>query len=697
MKMKEIIPVAVVAFSCLVGCVQPDPAAAQPTPSALAVDEHTLMLLRPQSGGLKDMKQAFEATVKGGTIVPDERFGQALQFGEAQGNGISVKDDGKLDFTRGLTLEMWLQLQQADEKTPNPGGQIFTKMGSFYTTIKDGKLRNDWMTFPTQEIFTTTDKQFKYYPVETEGFGGVLPLAPNRWTHVAVTYDPVVKVIRTWIDGSLDRTRYLVRQGEQPLQSNPRNALNFVSGMKNVRVGEIRVSNTARAINTLPPLETYVHALPYRKQVAVSLDHINPNALPLDIVLQWQTPNGPSSVLQRFPLTEAKRKDVVFTPPGWKAQYTLTVNAFSNNREVYSKSVRVINGDTTAQPVRIDEQNRFIFNGRPVFPLVAYHAFAEDFGTLGKMGFNIVTPRAPDSNFMGISPNSDEDIAKVRHYLDIAKENNVTLSVSGKSSNLRGVAALTDHPALAIWYGADEPWGKLEHLRDSYNAMKQLAPGHPILNVQNNPTRFQETAEGADILGCDPYPIPNVSLRTVADHTKAAIRAVGGLKPVWTVIPQYETKLPTEQELRCMAYLAISSGANGLGVYAWDDRHAKTKVGWYTGAHPEHQKILSTVIGELAKLEQVLLIPNSTRALTFAPANPALHVALKESAGESYLLVVNDSRKAEEATLTLAGLQSADGIDVHQAQEKLSIRDGKVLVQLPPLGTRLYKLSNISR
>lgn len=689
MNRKLLVPLLAALLFCCSG------AAWAQVKDALEVDEHTLMLLQPQAGGMKDRKQVFEATVKGGTLMPDERFGQALQFGDAQGNGISVKDGGKLDFSRGLTLEMWLQLQQPDDKTPNPGGPIFTKMGSFYMTIKDGKLHNDWMTFPTQEIFTTTDKQFKYYPVETEGFGGVLPLAPNRWTHVAVTYDPVLKVIRTWIDGSLDRTRYLVRPGEQPLQSNPRNTLNFLNGMKNVRVGEIRVSNIARAINTLPPLETYVHALPYRKQVAVSFDQINPKALPLEIVLQWQTPNGPSSVLQRFALTEPLRKDVVFTPPGWKAQYTLTVNAFSGNREVYSKSVRVINGDATSQPVRIDEQNRFILNGRPVFPLVAYHSFAEDFATLGKMGFNIVTPRAPDSNFMGLSPNSDEDIATMRRYLDIAKENNVTLSVSGKSSNLRGVAALADHPALAFWYGADEPWGKLEYLRDSYNAVKQLAPGRPIFNVQNNPTRFQETAEGADILGCDPYPIPNVSLRTVVDHTKAAIRAVGGLKPVWTVIPQYESKLPTQQELRCMAYLAIAAGTNGLGIYAWDDRHAKTRQGWYTGAHPEHQKILADVIGELAKLEQVLLIPNSTRELAFEPANPALHAALKESAGESYLLVVNDSRKGEEATLSLAGLQSADGVEVHEGQQKLAVREGKAQVQLPPLGVRLYKLSNI--
>jgi hypothetical protein len=481
--MKHLIPLAAVALSGLMGCAQ-----AQSTP---APDEHTLLLLRPQAGGLKDAKGAFEATVKGGAIVPDERFGHALQFGAADGNVIRVENSGKLDFSRGLTAEMWIQLQQADAKTPHPGGTMFAKMGTFYTSIKNEKLGVDFFNFPTVPVATTTESQYKYYPVETDGFGGAFPIAPNRWTHVAVTYDPVVKVIRTWIDGSLDRTRYLAYEGESLLQNDPNHDLSFLTGMKNVRVGDIRVSNVARAINTLPVMETYVHALPYRKQVAVTLDHINPAALPLDIVFQWQTPNGPSSVIERFSLTEATRKDLVFTPPGWKALYGLTVNAFSNNHEVYSKYVNVMNADSTKETVRIDEQNRLVMNNKAVFPLLMYHAFAEDFPALSKMGFNIIKPRAPQSPFFDLTAKSDAQIASIREYLEIAKANNTTLAISGRSENLRGVVALGDEPGLSIWYGADEPWGRsLERLRESYNALKQASPGRPIMNVQNNTTRF---------------------------------------------------------------------------------------------------------------------------------------------------------------------------------------------------------------
>src|SRR5690606_4471604 len=97
----------------------------------------------------------------------------------------------------------------------------------------------------------------------------------------------------------------------------------------------------------------------------------------------------------------------------------------------------------------------------------------------------------------------------------------------------------------------------------------------------------------------------------------------------------------------------------------------------------------------LSKMQDVLIIPNSDRVLTLTPDNPAIHGAMKESGNEKYLFVVSDSRAAEEAALSIAGLQSADGVDMHDPSKKVSIRNGKVLLQLPPLGTRLYKLSNI--
>ncbi|MEO6786724.1 MAG: hypothetical protein ABI318_11370 [Chthoniobacteraceae bacterium] len=680
-------------------------ASAQQSKSPFTADDHTIMLLQPAADGkITDAKHTFSPVVEGATTVSDARLGQVLQFGDEARNGISVKDGGKLDFSRGLTLEMWIQVQQPDEKKPNPGGSLFVKMGSFYSTVQKGRFNVGWMVFPTVPVVTTIDTQYKTYPVSDTGFPGYIDIPANRWMHVALTYDPVLKVARTWIDGKLDWTEYYQRKAAMPLQNNINNALIFVAGMKNVRVGEIRVSNVARAIETLTPFETYAHALPYRDKSAMIFDHIQPSALPLDVVLQ-----SSGKQLQRISLTDPKTKTVLFDPPVSKGQYALSIKASSNGKEVYSRDVDLFAGDNTKDPVSIDDQNRLLINGKPIFPLMVYHTFIEDVPLLAKIGFTLFSARYPNSAEFGLSATQDKPIAIAKQFLDVAKANNIFMILntgiftSGgwkTEINKNGIEALTDDPALGIWYGADEPGrDRIIQLQSGYTAAKQLGT-RPIFSVTNRSDHLQRLAETVDILGADPYPIPNISLRNVADFTKESVNATAGLKPVWIVLPQYQytkdnNKRPTEQELRCMSFLAIASGAQGLCIYAWDDRNAITKAGWYTKDHPEDVKILETVIGELNALQNVLIIPNSSRALTFTPDNPALHAALKESGKENYLFVVSDSRAAQEATLSIAGLQSADGVDVHDASQKVSIRGGKVHLQLPPLGTRIYKLANI--
>ncbi|MCC7333902.1 MAG: hypothetical protein IT422_02330 [Pirellulaceae bacterium] len=696
----------------LMCCLTTDCASAQQGNGTTTADDHTIMLLQPGTNGtMIDAKNVFTPEVKGATTVSDASLGQVLQFGDEANNGIRVKDDGKIDFSCGMTLDIWIHLEQPDEKTPNPGGSVFAKAGSFSTMIRDNSFDVKGysfsigsLSFPTVPVVTTTDTQYKTYPVGGTSFPGSEPLSGNRWVRITLTYDPAMKVARSWIDGKLFWTEYFSREEALPLQNNVNSALSFVAGMKNVRVGEIHVSNVARAIETLTPFETYVHALPYRKQSAVIIDHILSSDLPVNVVLQ-----SGNKQLQKLSLTDAKRKVVFFDAPVSDGQYPLSIKATSNGKEVYSRVVNVYAGDDTRDPVRIDEKNRLVINGKPVFPLYVYHTFPEDVPLLAKLGFTLFSARYPNDVAFSLPTRDDKSIAIAKQFLDLAKVNDILMVANGgifahggtnTQMNTKGNEALDDHPALGIWYGADEPGrNRIRQLQPGYAEAKQKIT-RPVLSVTNRFDHLETLGETADILGNDPYPIPNISFRYVADFTKASVKAVAGLKPVWTVIPQYQytpsdNKRPTEQELRSMAYIAIASGAQGLGIYAWDDRNAITKKGWRTGDHPEDVRILETVIGELNKLQDVLIIPNSTRVLTLAPDNPAIHVAIKESGQDSYLFVANDSRGAQEATLSIADLQSVDGVDVHDASQKLSIRGGKVHLQLSPLGARIYQLSNI--
>ncbi len=187
---RELLMIVVGSLIC---CLAADGASAQQGSSTITADDHTVMLLQPGANGtMTDAKNAFTPEVKGATTVSDASFGQVLQFGDEANNGISVKDGGKIDFSRGMTLDIRIQLEQPDEKTPNPGGSVFAKAGSFSTLIKENSFDVKGysfsigsLSFPTVPVVTTTDTQYKTYPVGGTSFPGSEPLSGNRWVHNA--------------------------------------------------------------------------------------------------------------------------------------------------------------------------------------------------------------------------------------------------------------------------------------------------------------------------------------------------------------------------------------------------------------------------------------------------------------------------------------------------------------------------------
>jgi hypothetical protein len=686
----------------------------------MAVDDRTVFFLQVdgKKGELADATGRFQPAVSGGVLFDDDVFGRCIRFGNGDKNGVSVPDEGKLDFTGGFTLEAWLYLEEKTNPAiaggtgrsasagdnldkmkyvPNRGGTLAVKVGSFAFSIADGKLNNEWMVFPTEPVFTTTNSQYNYFPVDTETFGGCMSLPVDRWVHLAISYDQEMKIIRTWIDGGVDRTRFLVREEDAPVLSDPKSAIQFLGNMKNIRLGAIRWSRGARRIGETPALEIFVHQFPYdNNRLMLVVDHIDRTlCLPLELTLIWERPSGSSSVIKRLSLDSHERRKIFIEgaeAPGWNgALYTLTVKAYAAHRQVFSQAVRVVKVKPDGRVI-INKDHSISVDGKRIFPIHIYNVFPEDYALLAEMGFNVIMPRGQNLTWMNIA-GDDQGIADARSCLAEARKQKVFLMMMARADVLKSVFALKDSPAFPMWYAFDEPWGNFEKVRESYNMVKLVDPGRPILCTQNNITQFEKTAEGADIIICDPYPLPDVSLRHVVYHTRAAMNAGAGMKPVWTTVCQYSGKHPNVQELRCMLYLAVTAGANGLGIYAWDDR-PKKKEGWYTKEHPEDVQVLRTVIREIHSLENILVIPNSARKAVFVPPNSALHAAVKEAGDARYLVVVNDSRREESAELSIEGVADAKGccLAAGGPSNDIQIVKGKVSLACPPLGAAVYEL-----
>ncbi len=672
--------------------------AAQSIPK-FSVDAHTVFLLEADAakGALVDRTGRFPAVVTQGSVVMDSAHGACWKLGAENTSGIVVKDDGSVKFDGGVTLDAWVCF---DEAPPQKGGMLGMKVGSFAWEIQKSKLNTAWMSFPTESIVTTAPQQYNYFPVGGTMMNGLMDVPVGKWVRLTASYDEALGVVTTLIDGFVDRRRYHYL-GTQPLLCNGKSTINLMSGFKNCRVGAIKLSTGTPTV-TPPSMEAYLNALPYSGKVAITLDQIDTRlTLPLDVTIVGEKPSGSAETLKRFTLDSHARHEVVLDAPTWlNCLHTYTVSATSAGRQCFTRNLRLANVKPAGRTMILPDHT-LTRDGKKFFPLMIYHALPQDFPLIAELGFNIV--HNDFSLHRDHSRNRDPvgyDRALIES-LDAAEKNKLYLipGVNAAFGNLSSIAAAKDHPAVLMWYGADEPWGDLTRLHESYNTIKLLSPDLPVFMVQNNYSRLQEMAPAADIIATDPYPIPNVSLRAVVDATQASIRASGGRKPVWTVLPQYATKVPTREELRCMVWLAIASGANGLAIYSWDDRVRDAKTGalkgWLTTEHPELIENLRAVLAEVRELESVLLAPNAAQQPVLAEKNPALHVLLKQHDGKRILIVANDSRSTEQGVLKIEGADGAKARRIDHSAEKmeLSIANGTLPLKLPPHGAAVFELS----
>ncbi|MEP6671311.1 MAG: hypothetical protein ABJF10_19265 [Chthoniobacter sp.] len=660
----------------------------------VAADAGTVFLLRADAsrGALVDTTGRFEPVVNGGAVIADALWGACLELGEGEKNGITIRDEGRIRFEDGMTLDAWVFFEEA---LPVKGASLALKPGSFSWDLLKGKLNTAWMVFPSEEIFTTTPPQFKYYPVGGDTINGLMNVPLQKWTRLTMAYDEALGVVTTSIDGMTDRRRFRYR-GPQRLQSDGRSPLTLLQGFKQVRIGALQL-RSGRPHLSPPTLEVFANALPYQDKVMLTFDHIDPDLpLPIEVAIIWEKPSGSAETLRTFALAAHARQDVLLDAPTWKdSLHTIQVNATAGGRAVFSKNFRVANVKPAGR-VMVNADHTLSRDGKKFFPLLMYHAMPEHFAQMAELGINTVLNdfclnRANPQDRAGYA----RDLVAV---LDGAAQHHLGVIVSANAAfgKLFTIAEAKAHPALLAWYGDDEPWGDLTRLHESYNTIKMLAPDPPVLIVQNNYSRLQDTAPAADIIATDPYPVPNVSLRAVVDATQAARRAVAGNKPVWTVLPQYGAKVPTREELRCMAWLAIASGANGLGFFTWDERIRDPQTGalkgWFTPEHPEQVEDLRVVLQELRSLEPVLLAPSADKQPTMNPANPALHALIKTAEGHRWLLLANDSRRAEETTLQLPDIENGESSALTGGSAPLIIRGGNAPVSMSPLGVAVYQL-----
>jgi len=284
------------------------------------------------------------------------------------------------------------------------------------------------------------------------------------------------------------------------------------------------------------------------------------------------------------------------------------------------------------------------------------------------------------------------------------------------------IRKIRNHPALLGYYFPDEPSPSTpgltpEDFATYYQIMRQEDPYHPVMTTLCEPELTDEYMDSLDVILYDPYPVlkQRRPLTMVSDWLLRAGELTGHRKPLWFV-PEafggdviegcpasYSYVTPTAEQTRCMVYLGIAAGAQGLLPYCYHvyTKHdaalaAQGKWPWVLGGYlPEKQPKLWEAYAQIGP-ELQLLSPALGRPSRCWNEQGLFLRELPPVGGEpGYLIAVNPSEeKSVEAVIRLQTRlpQLPELEEIHRSVCCVKVAGSEVTLKLSPMQVGIYLL-----
>ena len=433
-----------------------------------------------------------------------------------------------------------------------------------------------------------------------------------------------------------------------------------------------------------------------------------------DVALTWRVVEGESGQAVREGMAiPVKASTDLLVPvqdlaPG---RYRVEVSLNDRKSQDVLDTKSVVLARKTGAPLRkayIDRHNRLVLDGEPFFPLGMYWGSIseEELDIYAQSPFNCLMPYgAPTKEQMDLAHDrglkviySVKDIYFGTKYCpkDIASREDELPFVKAK------VEAFRDHPALMAWYINDElPLDMLDRLTLRRRRMEELDPHHPTWVVLYQVDRVRDYIPTFDVIGTDPYPIPNKPPATAGDWTRRTVGAVCGARPVWQV-PQVfnwacykkedkdKYRPPTLEEMRSMAWQCIAEGANGLIFYSWFDIRRDPATPF-----KEHWPKVKAMAQEIKEMMPALLSIEPA-AKVGVQSEDWLASLVKELGDVTYVVLVNNSSEERTAVVTFEARPAA--MIERWSREELPVdSDGELRLVLAPLDVRIIEIRGIGQ
>ena len=241
-------------------------------------------------------------------------------------------------------------------------------------------------------------------------------------------------------------------------------------------------------------------------------------------------------------------------------------------------------------------------------------------------------------------------------------------------------SALASNSRVVGYYVQDEPLpDAAEQTFHQYQLIKANDPGGITVAVLNRPQDLALWRDSVDVLSTDPYPmwVPPYKWSVVPDRTRAAVQAVHGSRPVWTVIQFFQatsrSTWPTERQLFDMSWSSIAEGATGLFYWSYGAR----ALAWVTKIRRSGRicTASSFMCSKELKTWNRKLLADDSQVLAANSQQGTIVTKEKSLPGRPRCVIAyNHSSAPVTAMFTLK--DAASSVDVHREGRDISVLHG---------------------
>jgi len=343
------------------------------------------------------------------------------------------------------------------------------------------------------------------------------------------------------------------------------------------------------------------------------------------------------------------------------------------------------------EPVKRTEArgDTILMNGKPFLGRLLYHAAADE--RTRNQGFNLVQCYGGDPNPTDSIQQHLDACAKVGLWGTVALFNNQYLN-AGDHFNLDHIREVVerfkDHPAVWAWDLIDEPEPTItpEKVAEAAKLIRELDPSHVVWVNLCRPDRATDYLASQDLWSFDSYPLPTLGPFAYLDWLGISDAKVRGTKPLGSALQTYTSpgaRMPTPDELRCIAYLHLIHGYKWFGFYSYYDGEpagclARDPVLW---------SFTRALNCELRRLAPVILAEAPLQTVDADQAPEVFQAATKTVAGKRYLFAISGSKHPLSVALKVAGAQATV---LFEEPRSVPIKAGLLQDQFAPCAVHVY-------